>query len=35
MEQKGKEGKRRKKKRRKEKQIQGMETEFKYGNYVF
>ena len=35
MEQKGKEGKRRKKKRRKEKKIQGMETEFKYGNYVF
>ena len=29
MEQKGKE--RKKKKRRKEKQIQGMETEFKYG----
>ena len=35
MEQKGKERKRRKKKRRKEKKIQGMETEFKYGNYVF
>ena len=35
MEQKGKERKRRKKKRRKEKQIQGMETEIKYGNYVF
>ena len=36
MEQKGKERKRKKKKkRRKEKKIQGMETEFKYGNYGF
>ena len=35
MEQKGKERKRKKKKRRKEKKIQGMESEFKYGNYGF
>ena len=35
MEQKGNERKRKKKKMRKEKQIQGMETEFKYGNYGF
>ena len=37
MEQKGEERKRKrkKKKRRKEKQIPGMETELKYGNYGF
>ena len=35
MEQKGKERKRKKKRGRKEKKIQGMETEFKFGNYGF